>query len=526
MSEVRCMIVMAAVLLGGCGDASGPSSSGDRAALERDLDRTRQALEESRVALGAAERENAALRQTLEAERSRAGHADRELTGGLAQARDQLARSASVNESLRRRHEQDSRHIRALTAEAQNLRAHLARASAEIQRLRAARYGDPERVADWRRRDAARERELAELRRYNGFLLQERGNLQKWLQDADAARRQSEDALARAEAEAEKTRQARVATEEANTELRRSLAEARREASALDAAREAIEQELATVRAEAERAAAAQRRQAEALEEALARASAPPAPLAPAPERKPGGGSATGTARPPAGDATTTDAALREAEARIARLDAARDYLVEKLEACMQEQQARARSIDGIAALIQSAASTSRSGRMTPAVMTVTPRAGWPPAPATRPRTVPVADEKAEAAKGGRHEKELIQTREKLKNLEKAHASLQAKLADAEKELTSVRKQVETLTWANKELVKELDAYASGKTGPSALPEGTRGIYVLQKGESLSEVAKAFYGNSGRWRDLVEANKEKIPDPDRIEAGTVILIPD
>ena len=192
----------------------------------------------------------------------------------------------------------------------------------------------------------------------------------------------------------------------------------------------------------------------------------------------------------------------------------------------MQERQARAWSIDGATALIQAAASTAGSGRMTPAVMTATPRAGWQRAPATRPRPVPVAEEQAEAAKGGRHDRELTQTREKLKDLEKAHASLEAKLADAEKELATVRKQVETLTWANKELVKELDAYASGKTGPSALPEGTRGIYVLQKGESLSEVAKAFYGNSGRWRDLVEANKEKIPDPDRIEAGTVILIPD
>ena len=58
------------------------------------------------------------------------------------------------------------------------------------------------------------------------------------------------------------------------------------------------------------------------------------------------------------------------------------------------------------------------------------------------------------------------------------------------------------------------------------LPEGSRGIYVLRDGESLSRVAKAFYGDAGRWRDLVEANKDKIPDPDMVKPGTIIVIPE
>jgi hypothetical protein len=77
---------------------------------------------------------------------------------------------------------------------------------------------------------------------------------------------------------------------------------------------------------------------------------------------------------------------------------------------------------------------------------------------------------------------------------------------------------VQTLTWANEVLVKELDAaYAAGDSGP--LPKGTRGMYVLRKGESLSRVAKAFYGDPERWKDIVAANKDKIPDPDMVKAG-------
>jgi nucleoid-associated protein YgaU len=109
-----------------------------------------------------------------------------------------------------------------------------------------------------------------------------------------------------------------------------------------------------------------------------------------------------------------------------------------------------------------------------------------------------------------------------------SHEALATKLQELETECSAVRKQVETLTWANKKLVEELDAaYQSREAGiVGPLPEGTRGIYVLRQGESLSRVAKAFYGEPGRWTDIVEANKEKIPDPDMVKAGTVILIPE
>ena len=84
---------------------------------------------------------------------------------------------------------------------------------------------------------------------------------------------------------------------------------------------------------------------------------------------------------------------------------------------------------------------------------------------------------------------------------------------------------MQTLTWANEVLVKELDAaYATGTSAP--LPEGTRGIYVLRQGESLSRVANAFYGDPERWKDIVAANKDKIPDPNVVRAGTIILIPE
>ena len=43
--------------------------------------------------------------------------------------------------------------------------------------------------------------------------------------------------------------------------------------------------------------------------------------------------------------------------------------------------------------------------------------------------------------------------------------------------------------------------------------------YVVQAGDSLSAIAQKFYGDANRWTEIWEANKDKVPDPNRI-SGT------
>ncbi|MFT4604823.1 MAG: nucleoid-associated protein YgaU [Rhodothermales bacterium] len=49
--------------------------------------------------------------------------------------------------------------------------------------------------------------------------------------------------------------------------------------------------------------------------------------------------------------------------------------------------------------------------------------------------------------------------------------------------------------------------------------------YTIQKGDSLSKVAKAHYGDAMKYKELFEANKEVIKNPDLIYPGQVIRIP-
>ena len=51
-------------------------------------------------------------------------------------------------------------------------------------------------------------------------------------------------------------------------------------------------------------------------------------------------------------------------------------------------------------------------------------------------------------------------------------------------------------------------------------------FYVVQKGDTLSKIAKQFFGNTTDWRRIYEANRDRIKDPDMIQPGWKLTIPE
>ncbi len=49
--------------------------------------------------------------------------------------------------------------------------------------------------------------------------------------------------------------------------------------------------------------------------------------------------------------------------------------------------------------------------------------------------------------------------------------------------------------------------------------------YVIQSGDTLSKLAKTYYGNTSEYQKIFEANREVIQDPDLIFVGQKIRIP-
>jgi nucleoid-associated protein YgaU len=72
----------------------------------------------------------------------------------------------------------------------------------------------------------------------------------------------------------------------------------------------------------------------------------------------------------------------------------------------------------------------------------------------------------------------------------------------------------------------------SSSTAPSPArqtppPAGasTSKTYTVQKGDTLSKIAKHHYGDANEWRKIFEANQDIINDPDLIYPGQELKIP-
>jgi nucleoid-associated protein YgaU len=53
---------------------------------------------------------------------------------------------------------------------------------------------------------------------------------------------------------------------------------------------------------------------------------------------------------------------------------------------------------------------------------------------------------------------------------------------------------------------------------------GVEQTYTVVTGDSLSHIAKHFYGKPA-WQKIYDANRDQLDDPDRIHPGQVLRIP-
>ena len=50
--------------------------------------------------------------------------------------------------------------------------------------------------------------------------------------------------------------------------------------------------------------------------------------------------------------------------------------------------------------------------------------------------------------------------------------------------------------------------------------------YTVAAGDSLSKIAKKFYGDGNKWKPIFDANRDILKNPDLIKPGQVLKIPD
>ena len=58
---------------------------------------------------------------------------------------------------------------------------------------------------------------------------------------------------------------------------------------------------------------------------------------------------------------------------------------------------------------------------------------------------------------------------------------------------------------------------------PSLAPK--QQVYTVAVGDSLSKIAKHFYGNANDYMKIFEANRDKLSDPNTVKVGQELVIP-
>ena len=55
---------------------------------------------------------------------------------------------------------------------------------------------------------------------------------------------------------------------------------------------------------------------------------------------------------------------------------------------------------------------------------------------------------------------------------------------------------------------------------------GPQRFHIVRKGETLSQISYKYYGSTGKWRKIFEANRGTVKDANTVRSGTKLIIPD
>lgn len=92
---------------------------------------------------------------------------------------------------------------------------------------------------------------------------------------------------------------------------------------------------------------------------------------------------------------------------------------------------------------------------------------------------------------------------------------------------TAGTQELKNLVWGE---IKSVDPAFADLTcdinvDPSIAPPEPQ-TYTVQSGDTLSKMAKQFYGDANKYMKIFEANKDQLTDPNKIRVGQVLKIPE
>lgn len=101
---------------------------------------------------------------------------------------------------------------------------------------------------------------------------------------------------------------------------------------------------------------------------------------------------------------------------------------------------------------------------------------------------------------------------------------------NSEDEKNQIWNALKTVPDWQKDVVADIKVSAraqpqAGRQQAPAAPAPSAQSYTVQPGDTLSGIAKQFFGNANQYMEIFNANRDQLSDPDKIKPGQVLKIP-
>ncbi|MBN1916730.1 MAG: LysM peptidoglycan-binding domain-containing protein [Verrucomicrobia bacterium] len=102
--------------------------------------------------------------------------------------------------------------------------------------------------------------------------------------------------------------------------------------------------------------------------------------------------------------------------------------------------------------------------------------------------------------------------------------TLNDKLDEARTALKAAEKQNEQYARRIRELEARVVQLESGSSAATTITGDAR-AHVVREGETLRTISLKYFGTKDRWREIYDANRDVLPDPDHVRVGQKLIIP-